>query len=69
MGRPEITPRELDVLRGIAAGRSNKEIAAALGMSEATVKLHVTHLLQKLSAADRTQAALIALRRGIIQLE
>jgi DNA-binding NarL/FixJ family response regulator len=69
MDRPEITPRELDVLRGIARGRSNKEIAADLGMSEATVKLHVTHLLQKLSAADRTQAALIALRRGIIQLE
>jgi DNA-binding NarL/FixJ family response regulator len=69
MNQPEITPRELDVLRGIARGRSNKEIAADLGMSEATAKLHVTHLLQKLTAADRTQAALIALRRGIIQLE
>jgi two-component system NarL family response regulator len=69
MDRPEITQRELDVLRGIARDRSNKEIAADLGMSEATVKLHVTHLLQKLAAADRTQAALVALRRGIIRLE
>lgn len=69
MDRPEITPRELDVLRDLARGLSNKEIATDLGMSEATVKLHVTHLLQKLSAADRTQAALIALRRGIIRLE
>lgn len=69
LNRPEPTLRELEVLEDIARGRSNKEIAADLGMSEATVKLHVTHLLQKLSAADRTQAALIALRRGIIRLD
>lgn len=69
MDRPEITPRELDVLRDLARGLSNKEIATDLGMSEATVKLHVTHLLQKLGATDRTQAALIALRRGIIRME
>lgn len=69
MDRPEITARELDVLRDIARGRSNKGIAADLGLSEATVKLHITHLLQKLTAADRTQAALIALRRGIIRIE
>lgn len=62
----KLTERELTVLRHIAEGQSNKEIAAALDTSVATVKLHVQELLYKLSAADRTQAAVKALRQGLI---
>jgi DNA-binding NarL/FixJ family response regulator len=70
-GRPRatdlLTPRELDVLRLIARGRSNKRIALELGVSEKTVKTHVGHLLAKLDLADRTQAALYAVREGLAQ--
>ncbi|HEY7076054.1 MAG TPA: response regulator transcription factor, partial [Solirubrobacteraceae bacterium] len=58
----ELTPRELEVLRLIARGRSNKVIARELGMAEKTVKTHVSHLLAKLGLADRTQAAVYAVR-------
>ena len=65
----ELTPRELDVVQQLAKGRSNQEIAAGLRMSEGTVKFHINHLLQKLDAADRTQAVLTALKRGFAYLD
>lgn len=61
-----LTSRELDVLRLIAEGLGNREIASALEISVSTVKLHVQELLTKLQAADRTQAAVKALRRGLL---
>lgn len=61
-----LTPRELEVLRLVADGRANKEIADALGISISTVKLHVQDILVKLKAADRTQAAVKALRQGLL---
>ncbi|MBB5235900.1 response regulator [Deinococcus budaensis] len=61
-----LTARELDVLRLIAEGLGNREIAQALEISVSTVKLHVQELLTKLQAADRTQAAVKALRRGLL---
>lgn len=64
----KLSPRELGVLQMIADGRSNKEIADALGIVEGTVKVHVTNLLTKLHAADRTQAVTIALKRGLLNL-
>jgi DNA-binding NarL/FixJ family response regulator len=67
--RDTLTPRELQVLRHIVAGLSNKEIAAALNMSEATVKLHISNTLSKLHVADRTQAAIVAVQRGIVHLD
>ena len=69
MTRAEITAREIEVLKLMAKGRSNKEIGSALGIAEVTVKLHVGHLLTKLNANDRTQAATTALQRGILHLE
>ena len=68
-GRPRaldlLTPRELEVLRLIARGRSNKRIALELGVAEKTVKTHVGHVLSKLDLSDRTQAALYAVREGL----
>jgi len=64
----DLTARELEVLEQIVKGKSNKEIASALGISEATVKSHVNNVLSKLDAADRTQAATKALQRGIVHL-
>ncbi|HUC85755.1 MAG TPA: response regulator transcription factor [Candidatus Acidoferrales bacterium] len=69
MTRPELTVREIEVLKLIAKGRSNKEIGGALGIAEVTVKLHVGHLLTKLQASDRTQATTTALQRGILHLD
>lgn len=68
MGVPELTSRELDVLKAIVAGRSNKEIGAQLFISEATVKTHINSILGKLGVSDRTQAATTALQRGIVHL-
>lgn len=68
MGAPELTARELEVLKLIVAGNSNKEIGTALGISEATVKTHINNLLSKLGVTDRTQAATSALQRGIVHL-
>ena len=62
----DLTPRELEVLRLIARGRSNKVIALELGMAEKTVKTHVSHVLTKLGLTDRTQAALYAVREGLV---
>ena len=64
-----LTSRELEVLRMVAKGMGNKEIAAALDIAEVTVKLHVSHLMEKLDAKDRTEAATVALQRGIIRLD
>jgi DNA-binding NarL/FixJ family response regulator len=61
----ELTERELDVLRNIAKGQSNKEIAAALSLTEGTVKGYVSAILLKLQVADRTQAALFAVKHGL----
>jgi two-component system NarL family response regulator len=69
MAHPDLTAREIDVLRLIVKGRSNKEIASDLSIAEVTVKLHVGHILTKLSVNDRTQAATTALQRGIVHLE
>lgn len=65
--RPEdiLTAREMDVLRCLSRGRSNKEIAADLSIGEKTVKTHVGSILDKLGLADRTQAALYAVKRGV----
>jgi DNA-binding NarL/FixJ family response regulator len=62
-----LTRREHEVLELIVGGRSNKRIAVELGISEKTVKTHVGHLLAKLDVADRTQAALLAIRDGLVQ--
>jgi DNA-binding NarL/FixJ family response regulator len=63
--RPTLTPREDEVLGLIARGLSNKRIAFELGLSEKTVKTHVAHVLSKLGVADRTQAAVYAVRAGL----
>lgn len=63
-----LTPREIEVLRHIAEGNRNKEIADKLSISEETVKVHVKHVMEKLGASDRTEAVSVAIRRGIIQL-
>ena len=64
----QLTSRELETLERIVAGRSNKEIATDLHISEPTVKSHVNSLLGKLGAEDRTQATIIALQRGFVRL-
>jgi DNA-binding NarL/FixJ family response regulator len=64
-----LTEREIDVLRLIAGGNANKQIADNLSIGEATVKSHVTNILSKLGANDRAHAVTIGLRRGIIELD
>jgi NarL family two-component system response regulator LiaR len=64
-----LTPRETDVLKAIAQGRSNREIARTLALSEETVKSHVSSILAKLGLADRTQAAIFALQRHLVPLD
>ena len=68
MSGDSLTDREIDVLRHIAGGNRNKDIAGQLFISEETVKVHVKHIMEKLGASDRTQAMAIAARRGIIQI-
>ncbi len=68
MTAPELTPRELDVLRLVAAGKSNKEIGASLDVAEGTVKVHVNHILDKLGVTGRVEAILVAAQRGIVQV-
>jgi DNA-binding NarL/FixJ family response regulator len=64
----ELTLREIDVLRLIAGGNSNKQIADRLSVGEATIKSHVTNILSKLGANDRSHAVTIGLKRGIVEL-
>lgn len=66
---PQLTDREFDVLRLVARGHSNKEIAAALHLTEGTVKGYVSAILAKLGVADRTQAALYAVKHGLAESE
>ena len=66
--RIDLTARELEVLTYMARGLSNKQIGAVLSIAEATIKVHVLHILQKLDAADRTEAVTIGIQRGIIHL-
>ncbi len=68
VSREELTGRELAVLERIVAGRANKDIAADLHISEATVKSHINSLLGKLGVGDRTHAAVVALQRGLVRL-
>jgi DNA-binding NarL/FixJ family response regulator len=63
-----LSEREIQVLRGVAAGKSNKLIAVELDISEGTVKTHMKSILPKLDASDRTHAVMIALKRGILDL-
>jgi two-component system, NarL family, response regulator LiaR len=65
----DLTPREVEVLRQIALGRANKEIADALSISDETVKTHVGNVLSKLQVENRAQAIVQALKRGLVSLE
>ncbi|CAN5627860.1 response regulator transcription factor [soil metagenome] len=64
-----LSPREVEVLRHAAAGKSNKIIASDLGLSEHTIKGHIKSILAKLGASDRTHAVMIALKRGFLEIE
>jgi DNA-binding NarL/FixJ family response regulator len=64
-----MTGRELEVLRVVGAGKANKEIAAELGISERTARTHVSNILSKLGLHSRTQAALWAVREGLVDAE
>jgi two-component system, NarL family, response regulator len=64
-----LTAREMEVLRILAAGKSNKEIGVAFNISEATVKVHVTHILDKLRVTGRTEAINVAVRRGLVNMD
>ncbi len=66
-GAPAFTERERAVLELVAKGLSNRAIGVALFISEATVKYHLHHIFQKLGASDRTEAAVLAVRRGLIR--
>jgi len=68
MSDETLTEREVEVLRAVAGGNKNRDIAQKLFISEETVKVHIKHIMEKLGAADRTQAVTIGVRRGIIQL-
>ena len=68
IGAPSLTSREIEVLELVAGGKSNREIAALLFITEGTVKSHLSTVLGKLDASDRTQAVTIALKRGLLRL-
>jgi two-component system NarL family response regulator len=68
VGRAQLSAREMDVLRLLVGGKRNRAIAAALDITEGTVKLHVSSILSKLGVSDRTEAVTVALQRGIVQL-
>ncbi|WP_298908895.1 response regulator transcription factor [uncultured Nostoc sp.] len=68
MSNPELSERELEVLRLMAQGMSNQEIGTTLSIGESTVKSHVNRILSKLGVSDRTQAVITAVKRGIVSL-
>ena len=68
LGDEALTGREMEVLRHIAGGNRNRDIAERLFISDETIKIHIKHIMEKLCAADRTQAVAIAVRWGIVQL-
>lgn len=68
LGEENLTPRETEVLRFVAHGHRNKQVAYKLGITEETVKVHIKNILSKLEANDRTHAVTIAIQRGIIHL-
>jgi DNA-binding NarL/FixJ family response regulator len=68
IGEASLSPREIEVILLVAAGNSNKRIGAKLSINEDTVKGHMTNIMLKLGASDRTHAVTLAVRRGIIQL-
>ncbi len=68
MTNPQLSDRELEVLRLMVAGKSTQEINAALSIAESTVKFHVNNILSKLGVSDRTQAIVVALKRGIVSI-
>jgi DNA-binding NarL/FixJ family response regulator len=67
--RQGMTARELEVIRALSSGKSNKEIGVALDISEATVKVHITHILEKLNVAGRAEAMNEAIRRGLVHVD
>jgi DNA-binding NarL/FixJ family response regulator len=64
-----LTARELQVIRALTSGKSNKEIGCLLDISEATVKVHITHILEKLKVTGRTEAINVAMRRGLVHMD
>ena len=68
MSDDALTPREIEVLRNVANGNRNRDVAVQMFITEETVKVHVKHIMEKLGARDRTEAVTIAIRRGIIAL-
>ncbi len=66
--QPSLSPRELEVLRALSTGASNKEIAVVLGLSDGTVRIHVSNIFAKLDVDDRTAAVTLGLKRGLIEL-
>jgi DNA-binding NarL/FixJ family response regulator len=69
VGDRALTPRELEVIRVLTSGKSNKEIGTLLDISEATVKVHITHILEKLKVTGRTEAINVAMRRGLVHMD
>jgi two-component system NarL family response regulator len=69
IGDQDLTSREVDVLHALALGKSNKEIGVIFEISEATVKVHVTHILKKLKVTGRTEAISVAVKRGLVRLD
>jgi DNA-binding NarL/FixJ family response regulator len=68
MSNPQLSDRELEVVRLMVAGKNTQEISAALCIAESTVKFHVNNILSKLGVSDRTQAIVVALKRGIVSI-
>ena len=68
LNRPALSPRETDILRLIVKGLSNQEIADTLNITRGTVKWHVNIILRRLDVSDRTQAVVVAVQRGIVEI-
>jgi two-component system, NarL family, response regulator len=68
MSQPQLSDREREVLREMSQGKTNQEVSTKLGISESTVKYHINNILSKLGVSDRTQAVLLAIKRGVTNL-